>query len=88
MKNKDIIAIARSNIKQPSLERYPTKLVFATPSQSEGVYQIKERGKEIHHLIMSRSVKVNIPLMRVTRKHQMDWHGGKLTKFEKATLRA
>jgi hypothetical protein len=63
MGNKDIVV--RSNIKQLSLGKYPTKLVFATPSQSKGVQQIKERGKKIHLSIMSHSEKVNIPPLKV-----------------------
>jgi hypothetical protein len=63
MRNKDIAV--RFYIKQPYSGRYPTKLVFATPSQVKGVQQIEKRGKRIHLPVVSRSKKVNILLMRV-----------------------
>jgi hypothetical protein len=69
MGSKDIVG--RSNIEQFSLERYPTKVFFTTSSQSKGIQQIEEQGKYIHLPIVSCSVKVNIPLMRVTRELQM-----------------
>jgi hypothetical protein len=59
MGNKDIVV--RSNIKQPSLGRYPIKFVFTTPSQSEGIQLIKVRGKKNHLPIISHSEKINIP---------------------------
>jgi len=58
-RNKDIVV--RSNIKQPSLGRYPIKFVFTTPSQSEGIQLIKVRGKKNHLPIISHSEKINIP---------------------------
>lgn len=69
MGNKNIVV--RSDIKQLSLRRNPTKLVFAALSKFVEVQLIKERGKKIHFSIMSCFEKVNIPLTRVARKHQM-----------------
>jgi hypothetical protein len=63
------------DVEQLSLGRNPTKLVFTTPSQYEGMQQIEKRGKEIHLPIVSRSWRVNIPLMKGTRKLQIVWHG-------------
>jgi hypothetical protein len=55
--------IERSNGKHPSLGRHPPKLVFPSPSQSKRVQQVKERNKDI----LSRSNKVYIPLIGITR---------------------
>jgi hypothetical protein len=65
VRNKDIVV--RFDFKHPSLGRYPTKLVFASLSQSETIQQTEERGKGIHLLVVSHSKKVNILLKRVTR---------------------
>lgn len=75
--NKDIVV--RFNIKQSSLGRNRTKLVFITLSQSEGVQQIGERDRAIHLSVISRSGKANIPLMRFIRKLQMIYHKSILT---------
>jgi hypothetical protein len=65
MGNKD--SVEKSNVKQPSLGRAPTKLVLTSPSQYKGVQQIENRSKDIHLRIMYRSDKAYIPLIRVTR---------------------
>jgi hypothetical protein len=65
MGNKDIVE--RSNIKQPSLGRDPTKLVFTYPSQSKGIEKIEKQNKDIPLSIMCHSDKAYIPLMRATR---------------------
>jgi hypothetical protein len=61
MGGKDIIK--QLNIKQPSRQRIPTQLVFSTLSQSNGVQNIEERGKEIYLSILCCSDKIDIPLM-------------------------
>jgi hypothetical protein len=85
MGNKNIVV--RSDIKQPSLGRYPIKFVFTTLSQFDGIQQIKERGKEIHLPIMSHFEKINIPLIRVTQKHQIVCHGGILISSQTKQVR-
>jgi hypothetical protein len=72
MGNKDIVVWF--DVEQPSLGRNLTKFVFTTPTQSEGMQQIEEQGTVIHLPIVSCSQKVNIQLMRGTRKLQMVCH--------------
>jgi hypothetical protein len=40
----------------------------STLSQSDGIQQNEKQGEEIHFPVMHRSDKINIPLMRVTKK--------------------
>jgi hypothetical protein len=72
MENKDIVILF--DVEQPSLGRNPTKLFFIIPSQFKGMQQIKEQDKMIHLPIVSCSPKVNITLMKGTRKLQMVCH--------------
>jgi hypothetical protein len=67
--------IERSNIKHPSLEGIPTKLVFTSLPQSKRIHQViyqkkkiqvEKLSKDIHLPIMSISDKAYIPLMRIT----------------------
>jgi len=69
MGNKDIVIWF--DVEQPSLGMNPTKLFFIILSQSKGMQQIEEQDKVIHLPIVSCSQKVNIPLMKGTRKLQM-----------------
>lgn len=72
MGNKNIVA--RSNIKQPSPRKTPTKTVFTTQSHSNGIQQSGEWGEYVHLPIVSHSEKINIPLMGGIRKLQMVFH--------------
>jgi hypothetical protein len=40
----------------------------STLSHSDGIQQNEKQGEEIHFPVMRRSDKINIPLMRVTKK--------------------
>lgn len=90
MENKNIVVWFV--VKQPFLGRNPTKLVFTSLSQYEGMQQMEDQGKDIHLPIVSRSRIVNIPLIRGTWKHQMVYHyilkHALLNKSGKALLRA
>jgi hypothetical protein len=60
------------SIQEVYKRNHPTKLVFTTPSHSEGIQQGEKRGKGIHLPIVSHYVKVDVPCRDITHYKSLE----------------